>query len=115
MNISSIVVLVNPEHEPGIIETIKKSDFCEFHLSSGDGRIVVTFEGDSIEEEMESLKKLKAIPGIISAEMVYSYTEDELDQERDKLEVAPEYPDWLNKDNIDARDITYKGDLKGKF
>jgi len=48
--------------------------------------------------------------------MVFAYSEDELDQEREKLENSDNnIPDWLNDPNAPMRDIKYGGDLKGKL
>ena len=48
--------------------------------------------------------------------MVYAYSEDELDEQRDKLEGTEDnIPGWLNDPDADVRDIDYGGDLKGKF
>jgi len=49
---------------------------------------------------------------VLNVEMIYSYFEDELDQERGKLEIQNNIPDWLNDDNVKAQDIRYKGTLK---
>ena len=46
---------------------------------------------------------------------MYSYSEDELEQERSKLEHTTDLPDWLNDANATASDIKYKGDLKKKL
>ncbi len=115
MNISSIVVLTKAENEKALIESIKSTDFCEFHLSDGTGKIVVTIEGESVSDEIAALKKLQAMKMVISAEMIYSYTENELNQEKEKIEKAADMPEWLNDDSVDARQIKYQGDLKKKF
>ncbi len=116
MNISSIVVCVNLKHEEQIISQLNKIEFCEYHLSSGDGRLIVTLEGESVNDEIQSLTKIKQIPGVISAEMVYSYAADELNREREKLGLADgQPPDWLNDDNVDVSKIKYHGDLRGRF
>ena len=114
MNISSIVVQTKPEFIDQVVELLKSSDFCEYHFHKDSGHIIVTLEGSGIEEEIKKLKKLQALPNVISAEMVYSYSEDELEQQRDKLELS-HTPDWLSDPNVKAQDITYHGDLKKRF
>ena len=47
--------------------------------------------------------------------MMYSYSEDELDELKTKLENTDKIPDWLNDDNVRAEDIKYHGDLKKRF
>ena len=114
MNISSVVVQTKPENMNGVIEILKNSDFCEYHMHKETGHIIVTLEGRGIEEEMAKLKEIQAISGVISAEMVYSYAEDELEAERDKLEKAT-LPGWLNDPDVKAQDIKYHGDLKKRL
>ncbi len=116
MNLSSIVVLTTPEYLEEVLENIKSSNECEYHLHDEKGRIIVTIEGKDTEEEIRKLKALQQIPHIISAEMVFAYSEDELEKERQKLEKSSDnIPDWLNDENAQAEDIKYKGDLKKRF
>lgn len=116
MNLSSIVILTKPEHLEDLVRTIKDSEECEYHLHDEKGRIIVTIEGKNTEEEITKLKKIQQIPNIISAEMAFAYSEDELETEREKLENASDnIPEWLNDPDAEIRDIKYNGDLKGKF
>jgi len=112
MNISSIIVRTKPEHLDDLIQTLEDGDLCEYHLDDGKGNIVVTIEGKGVEEEIAILKKLSALPVVISAEMAFSYSEQELDGLKDKIEQSVDVPDWLNKEGIDAKDINYGGRLK---
>lgn len=116
MNISSIVLLTKTEHLEEVLLAVRSSKECEYHLHDEKGRIVVTIEGQNTEEEISKLKSIQQIPNVISAEMVFAYSEDELEQEREKLENAENnIPEWLNDPNAKIRDINYNGDLKGRF
>lgn len=116
MNLSSIVVLTTPEYLEVVLENIKSSNEFEYHLHDEKGRIIVTIEGKDTEEEIRKLKALQQIPHVISAEMVFAYSEDELENERQKLEKSSDnIPDWLNDENAKAEDIKYKGDLKKRL
>ena len=116
MNLSSIVILTRPEHLNEVLKTIKSSHDYEYHLHDDMGRIIVTIEGKDTEEEIGKLRNLQAIPHVISAEMAFAYSEDELEQEREKLEKSTDnIPEWLNDPDAKMRDINYGGDLKGKF
>ncbi len=116
MNLSSIVIQTRPEHLESVLEIIKSSSDCEYHIHDLKGRIIVTIEGKDTEEEISKLKNLQEIPHVISAEMAFAYSEDELDAEREKLEKSKDnIPDWLNDPNAKIRDINYGGDLKGKY
>ncbi len=111
MNISSIVVKVKEERFLNVLEILDSSDYCEVHFHEK-GKIVVTIEGDTTDEEIKRLKKIEALEGVLAAEMVYAYSEHELDSERSRIEVSESVPEWLNDENIKAHEIQYKGNIK---
>ena len=113
MTLSSIVVQTKPENLEAVINSLKESDLCEYHLNDEKGRIIITVEGSGVEEEINKLTEIQTFPYIISAEMMYSYSEDELDKLRENI--GDEIPKWMNDENAKVRDIVYKGDLKKKF
>lgn len=116
MNVSSIVIQARNEFVEGLVEEIKNCDFCDYHFHDVSiGKIIVTVDGKGIEEEMAKVRKIEALEHVISAEMMMAYSEDELDQERDKLGKSDIVPDVLKDDEIRAEDITYHGDLKKKL
>ena len=115
MNISGILVQTKPQYLDEVIENIKASSYCEYHLHDDNGRIVATLEGENVEEEMTKLKKLLTLKHVISADMMYSYSEDELSNLKMDLNKENEVPEWLNDPNIKAEDIKYNGDLKKKY
>jgi nitrate reductase NapD len=61
------------------------------------------------------LNQLKRIEHIIAADMVYSYSEDELDELRTNIDNEQKIPDWLNDPEARAENIKYNGDLKKKY
>lgn len=115
MNISGILIQAKPHFVNDIIEQIKSNNFCEYHHNDELGRIIVTIEGKDTEEEINKLNLIKAIPQIIAADMLYSYSEDELIELRIGIEKTNQVPDWLNDPNIKADQIKYNGDLKRKY
>ena len=115
MNISGILVQSNPKRVASLAKEIQEVDFCEYHHHDELGRIIVTIEEENTEKEIAQLKKLQAIKGVIAADMIYSYSEDELDELRDDIEKGGKIPDWLNDPNVDAKDIKYNGDLKKRY
>lgn len=116
MNISSIVIQAQPIYIKELISACEASDFCDYHFSDeATGKIIVTIEGENIDEEMGKLKKIEALPHVISATMMMAYSEDELDNEREKLNAADVVPPILNDETIALKDIVYKGDLKKKI
>jgi nitrate reductase NapD len=115
MNISGILVQTRPENLEVVIKQIKESDCCEYHQHDEKGRIIVTIEGANVEEELQKLNELKAFDKVVAADMMYAYSEDELEEAREKLDANQELPGWLNDPNARAEDIQYHGDLKGKY
>lgn len=116
MNISSIVVQTNPNFTEEVAEALKSADYCDYHFHDEKGRIIVTIEGSGVEEEIAKLVKIQEMAHVIAADMSFAYSEDELNEERDKLEMeGTAIPDWLNDENATKRDITYNGDLKDRF
>jgi nitrate reductase NapD len=115
MNISSIVVQCKSENYDNVREALEASGLCDYHFGDKEkGKIIITIEGEGVEEEIKKLTAIQVIPGVITADMMQSYQE-ELDEEIKKLEAAGEVPDMLNDDSLDVRDIVYHGDLKKKF
>lgn len=115
MNVSSIVVQAREEYIEALVEVLKASDFCDYHLhDASKGKIIVTVEGEGVEEEIKKLVQIQELPHVIAADMMMTYQE-ELDKERDKLEFADEVPAMLNAKDVNPKDIVYGGDLKKRF
>ncbi len=113
MNLSSVVIQTKAEHLEEVLKVIQESTICEYHLHDEKGRIIVTLEGKNTGEEIAKLKSIQAMEYVVSAEMIFAYSEDELDAERAKLEGTEDnIPEWLNDPNAKASDIQYGGDLK---
>ncbi|PRM90018.1 chaperone NapD [Aliarcobacter cryaerophilus] len=114
MNISSIVVQTLPKYLDSVIENLKKSGVCDYHMHDEKGRIIITIEGKNVEEELKKLKVIEAIPYVSSADMQMSYSEEELANHMEVLENADLVPKVLNDKDIKVEDIIYRGDLKRK-
>ncbi|MDD2974767.1 chaperone NapD [Aliarcobacter cryaerophilus] len=114
MNISSIVVQTLPKYLDSVIENLKKSGVCDYHMHDEKGRIIITIEGKNVEEELKKLKVIEAIPYVSSADMQMSYSEEELANHMEVLENADLVPKVLNDKDIRVEDIVYRGDLKRK-
>jgi len=114
MNISSAIINVLPEHEEQLVETLREKGLCEIHAHES-GKIIITIEGENVSDEVAKLRIIERIPNVLSARMVYSYSESELEEERNKIEKAAEFPEWLNDKNIEAKQIPYNGNLKKKY
>ena len=114
MNISSIIVKTKPENYDAVWLNLQESDICEVHFGDKQkGIIIVTIEGECVEEEIAKLQQIEEMPFIISADMHMSYCEEELDKmikEQDIQKVVEE----INEDKP-IEEIQYFGSLKGKY
>ncbi len=115
MNISSIVIQCRQEYFEDVKRWCEESELCDYHFGdTSKGKIIVTIEGEGVEEEIEKLTKIQLAPHVIAADMMMSYQE-ELDEEIKKLNATDPVPSMLNDDTIDVKDIVYHGDLKKKI
>ncbi|MBN2824454.1 MAG: chaperone NapD [Campylobacterales bacterium] len=114
MNISSIVVQTLPKHLEQVVADLKACEACDYHLHDEKGRVIITIEGEGVEEELKKLRVVEAIPHVISADMQMAYSEEELDEHIEVINTNDAVPKMLNDDTIDVEDITYHGDLKKK-
>ncbi len=116
MNVSSIVVQTTPKFLDEVLEALKEADYCDYHFHDEKGRIIVTIEGKGVEEEIAKLTRIQEMPHVVAADMSFAYSEDELNEERDKLEIGgTALPEWLNDDNAQVSEMQYHGDLKKRF
>ncbi|NOZ90014.1 MAG: chaperone NapD [Epsilonproteobacteria bacterium] len=115
MNVSSIVVQAPSKYIDELVELFKEADYCDYHLHDKKrGKIILTVEGEGVEEEIEKLVKIQEIPQVMAADMMMTYQEDQLDEEIKLLNEQDPVPDVLQREDIDIRDIVYHGDLKHK-
>jgi len=114
MNVSSIVVQTLPENVESVIESLKESGVCDYHLHDPKGKIIVTIEGKDVEEDISKLVEIQILPNVIAADMMMTYQEDQLDEEVRKLDEQGVVPEMLNDGNMDPSKIVYNGDLKKK-
>lgn len=111
MNVSSIVVQTRPEFMTEVIENLKKVQTCDVHFEDPSGKIIVTVEGSGVEEEIKHLNAIKAIPRIIAADMMYSYSEEELEANMEQLKGGNVVPKVLEED-LPPHMIKYGGDVR---
>jgi len=114
MNISSVVVQTVPKFLEEVVRSLKNSDACDYHMHDEKGRIIITLEGADVSEELKKMKVIEMIPHVISAEMQMAYSEDELDANMERMNHAELVPKVLSDDDINLKDIVYRGDLKKK-
>ncbi|MDD3817109.1 MAG: chaperone NapD [Thiovulaceae bacterium] len=114
MNISSIVVQTLPKHLDTVVEALKNSEACDYHFHDEKGRIIITIEGEGVDQELEKLRIIEAIPYVMAADMQMAYSEDELNAHMEVINNSDVVPKMLHDDNLDPSKIVYGGDLKKK-
>ena len=79
MNFSGILVMAKPACQTEVVAALNALEGVEVHqVDAASGRIVAVQEAEDIHAEIEGVKRIKAIPHVIMAEMVYHYlAEDE--------------------------------------
>ena len=81
MNISSLVVHVRPEQAGAARAALHALPGVEVHAASDDGRLVVTVEADSDASSTDTHALIAAVPGVMSASLVYHQFESDPDEE----------------------------------
>ena len=78
MNLSGILVVANPESQRQVVESLNALKGVEVHQADEEtGRIIVVQEAPDIHAEIDGLRRIKAVPHVIMAEMVYHYIADD--------------------------------------
>ena len=114
MNISSVIVKTKPEHYDAVYLNLIESNLCDVHFGDKEkGIIIVTIEGESVEEEIKKVTSIEDLPYVISANMHMSYNEEELDKLREGIDLNKTVEE-LNRQKS-AEEIVYHGSLKKKY
>lgn len=78
MNLSGILVIARPEWQGQVVEALNALEGVEVHqVDEKTGRIIAVQEAPDIHSEIDGLKRIKAVPHVIMAEMVYHYIADD--------------------------------------
>ena len=86
MNVSGILVITSPEHTGNVIEQLQSLTGIDVHYDdAATGRIIITQEAESISAEVDGLKRIRALPHIVLAEMSCHYFEED----RELLDAIP--------------------------
>ena len=95
MNLSGIVVAVAPqEFDDGITALNHFKNLKIYQSDQSKGQIVVVQEAENVNMEIDGLKKIKALPMVTYAEMIYHYIEDD-----NETEITP--PSDIDSINLD--------------
>jgi nitrate reductase NapD len=86
MNISGILVVTAPIHMADLCVQLNQLPGIDIHYTDTDtGRIVITQEAETISAEVDGLKRIRALPHVVLAEMSSHYFEED----RELLDAIP--------------------------
>jgi nitrate reductase NapD len=82
MDISSIVLRVNPGKLDTVRGRLAEIPEVEVHTDFDDGRFVLILEGSAGTSGCDAFARVQSIEGVLSASLVYQYCDDMQSQER---------------------------------
>jgi len=104
MNLSAILVITAPAEVEACMSLLDSLPGISVHHSDpATGKIMLTQEAESIDAEIESLKRIKALNGVSMAEMIYHYFEEDgvlevsMPTNLDDFQGLGKLPEFLNK------------------
>ncbi len=102
MNLSAILVITAvAEVEACMSLLASQAGITVHHSDPVTGKIMLTQEAETIDAEIEGLKRIKALKGVSMAEMIYHYFEDDetletrMPAELDSFQGLGELPEFL--------------------
>lgn len=96
MSLSGVLIGTTPANQEEVRTAVDAFAWAEVHHADPDGRLIATVEGDSTEAVITHLKTLKALPGVVLAEMVMHCFEEEAEGSAEPLPEA--VAEYLNDD-----------------
>jgi nitrate reductase NapD len=77
MNISGVLVCAQPDELDRVQQRLPSVPGVDVHFTDEPGRVIVTIEGADTAEDIERLKQVKALDGVLSADMIHYHFEDD--------------------------------------
>jgi nitrate reductase NapD len=78
VNLSGILVVAKADAVTTVVESLNGLAGLDVHqVDEPSGRIIVVQEAADISAEIAGLKRIKALPNVVMAEMVYHYPADD--------------------------------------
>ncbi|MBI4809382.1 MAG: chaperone NapD [Nitrosomonadales bacterium] len=79
MHISGVVVHARPGHAVQAQAQLAAIEGVEVHISDVECKLVVTIEQEDEQSTVDTFERLNALPGVLSATMVYHHFESDTD------------------------------------
>ncbi len=105
MGISGIVVATRTEHVAGVLHALGGMPGVDAHqVDHASGRIVLTQEAADIEAHTTGLKRIKDVPHVLFAELVYHYVGEGREEDDTGPSTTPAPPRPAQEDPRDLDD-----------
>nr|VFK72899.1 MAG: periplasmic nitrate reductase chaperone NapD [Candidatus Kentron sp. UNK] len=79
MDICSILLYARPERLASVQDILRGMEGVEVHAATPDGRVVISVERDDQEQFGETVLGLRDISGVIDANLVYHFHEEDFE------------------------------------
>ncbi|GIL05899.1 nitrate reductase formation protein NapD [Betaproteobacteria bacterium PRO7] len=84
MNFSGIVVSADPSHFDAVVAALEAVPGIEVHHCDRiSARLIVVQEAADVHAEVEGFRRIRALPHVLGADLVYHYFGDQTDAEPD--------------------------------
>lgn len=81
MNLSGILVIADTKWQDDVATAINAMSGVEIHHADREsGRMIAVQEAEDINAEVEGLRRIKTLPHVVMAEMVYHYIAEDEDE-----------------------------------
>jgi nitrate reductase NapAB chaperone NapD len=79
MPISGVVITCQPDRAALLAESLAQPDQVEIHGRTADGSLVAVIEAATVDDEVQIVKRLLAVPGVLDVRLAYHHFGDEND------------------------------------
>ena len=76
-HISSLVVHARPEHAATVVKALLSMPGAEIPVQDPNGKLIVTLETTTDSEIVDRINNIHAIPGVLSATLVFHHVESD--------------------------------------
>ncbi len=73
---ASAIVMAIPESTGDVLKRLITSCLCDVLFYDGEGRIVVTIDSADVQERLDKMRSIRAIPNVISVSMASDCVKD---------------------------------------
>lgn len=76
MNISGVLLHARKDSTGSVVDSLGHLPGVEVHANPGDGRLVITVEGETFSAMSDAITEIQNLGGVLSTSIVYHYSDD---------------------------------------